>query len=108
MKNKTFNIKTLINKVTKVQTIIFEGDLGIKNAEAIKKVIQKIKFSDYPVTLHLKNIEKLDITSIQIIRVLRKDLIKKGGETDLILEISQNIEQLLKNTGFDRILSNKI
>jgi anti-anti-sigma regulatory factor len=106
MKNKTFSIRTSINKASKSLTITFEGDLAIKNAEAIKKTIQTINFSNDPVTIYLKNIEKFDITSVQTIRALRIYLNNKGNITSILSEIPENFERLLKNTGFDKIMLN--
>ena len=78
MKNKTFIIKTLNNKDSKSQTVVFEGDLGIKNAEAIKNTIQTLRFNSDTVSIHLKSVEKMDITTIQILRALNIALTDKG------------------------------
>jgi anti-anti-sigma regulatory factor len=104
MKNKTFNIRTLIDKDLKEQSVIFEGDLGLNNAEAIKKTIQTLKLNGEAFTIHLKNVEKLDITLIQIIKALRIALFNKGKKTKILSELPQDIERLLKNTGFDKTL----
>lgn len=104
MKAKTFNILTLDSKGAKEQTIVFEGDLGIKNTEAIRSAIQTLKFKSDTINLHLKNVEKLDITSIQNIRALRKALYDRGKNVTTTAELPPEIERLLKNTGFDNSL----
>jgi anti-anti-sigma regulatory factor len=104
MKNKTFIIKILHNKDSKGQTILFEGDLGIKNAEAINATVKTLKFNSDTVSIHLKSVEKLDITTIQVLRALGISLTEKGKKIDLILELPHEIERLMKNTGFDKIL----
>jgi len=104
MKDQPFSIKTSLNQASNSLTIIFEGDLGIKNAEEIKNTIQTIDISGDSVTMHLKNVENLDITSIQTIMALRIFLNSKGKKTNLLLEIPQNIERLLKNTGLDKTM----
>jgi anti-anti-sigma regulatory factor len=103
MKNRTFIIKTLNNKDSKGQTIIFEGDLGIKNAEAIKNTLQTIKVSSDTVSLHLKNVEKLDITTLQILKAFETNLSDKQKTINIVTELPQEIERLLNNTGFDKI-----
>src|SRR5512133_3286582 len=100
MKSKTFTIKSLNNKSLKVQTMIFEGDLGINNAVAIKKTIQAVTFNGDPVTFHLKNVEKLDITLIQTLRALKTVLQKDGIKCSIISEVPREIDRLLTNTGF--------
>lgn len=104
MRNKTFSIKSAINKDSKVQTLTFEGDLGIKNCESIRNTLLAIKFNNGPVTLHLKNVEKLDITSIQIIRAVRKAVASGGGNTEVRMDLSQEISRLLTNAGFGKEL----
>jgi anti-anti-sigma factor len=104
MKNKTFLIKNLTGKDPKVQTLTFEGDLGIKNAEEIKKTIQTMKFSADLVSLQLKNVEKLDITTIQTIIALKNSLKTRGKDVSLTSALPQEIERLLSNTGFEKIL----
>lgn len=104
MKNITFSITTSINRALKAQTLTFEGDLGIKNAGEILKIIQGIKFTVESVTIQLKNIEKLDITSIQTIRALCIALNSQGKKTEIVSGISENFERLLINTGFSNIL----
>jgi len=104
MKNKTFIIKNLTGKDPKIQTVVFEGDLGIKNAEDIKKSIQTTKFSVDTVIFQLKNVEKLDITTIQTLRALRSSLRDKGKNVTLTSDVPQEIERLLLNTGFNKTL----
>jgi len=103
MKNKPFSIVNL-SKGAKGQTVVFEGDLGIKQTEAIKNTMQTLKFNSGVITLQLKNVEKLDITTIQNIRALKNMLTSKGKQVTVISEIPQEIERLLNNTGFNTTL----
>ena len=104
MKNKTFIIKTSNNNNSKAQTVIFEGDLGIKNAASIKNAIQTLKFSGSSIIMHLENVEKLDITTIQTINALKIALKSKGINTEVLAEVPSDIEKLMKNTGFNKTL----
>jgi len=104
MKNKTFLIKTLTSKDTKEQSVVFQGDLGIKNAEAIRNAMLALTFSSESVIIQLKNVEKLDITSIQNIRALKNSLAENGKKVEVHSELSQELERLLTNTGFDKSL----
>jgi hypothetical protein len=104
MKSKTFNVKTSIDKSVNAQTLIFEGDLGIKNAQGIMKTLQALTFSGDSVIMTVKNVEKLDITFIQTIRAIRTALEKDGKKTSIVLELPLEIERLLINTGFDKRL----
>jgi anti-anti-sigma regulatory factor len=104
MKNRTFNIKTSVSKDTNVQTVVFEGDLGIKNAEPILEAIKALKFNAATIILNLKSVEKLDITTIQCLRALRNHLNGLGIKTEVNSHVSPDIERLLINTGFDKTL----
>jgi hypothetical protein len=104
MKNKTFNIKSTVNSKLKSQTVTCEGDLGIKNAAAIKESIQSMNFKSESVTFRLKNVEKFDITSIQTVRAIGYSLLNKGKSVQISAEFPKDIERLMKNTGFDNIL----
>jgi hypothetical protein len=104
MKNKTFIIKTLNEDGSKAETLVIEGDLGIKNAEAIKSAIKSINIKMNSVKIYLKNVGKLDITTIQTIRAFSNDLGNKGKTVSLIAELPSEIERLLTNTGFDKII----
>jgi anti-anti-sigma factor len=104
MKNKSFIIKSSNNKSSNEQTLVFEGDLGIKNAVAIKNMVQSMKFSGNSVVLNLKNVEKLDITTIQTITALENSLNNQGHNTKVLLEIPEEIEKLLENSGFSKTL----
>jgi hypothetical protein len=104
MKSKTFNIKSSIDKLLKVQTLIFEGDLGISNANDIGKTIQSISFSGDKVVIHLRSVVKLDITFIQLIRALQIALENDGKKTEIITEFTQEIERSMISSGVDKII----
>jgi anti-anti-sigma regulatory factor len=104
MKNRTFNIKALNSKDPRIQTVIFEGDLGIKNAGIIHETIQSLKISAESVTLSLKSVEKIDITTIQNIRALRNELTSQGKKVEVTTNLTPEIERLLRNTGFDKTI----
>lgn len=100
MKNKTFLIKTSNNKDTKEHTLLLQGDLGIKNAEALREAIMALKFGTDTIVIELKNVEKLDLTTIQNVTALKNSLMESGKKVDIRLDVSQDIERLLNNTGF--------
>lgn len=104
MKNRSFSVVGIDGKGSKGKTVVFEGDLGIKNAEAIRTTVSTMKYTSDAITIHLKNVEKLDITTIQNIRALRKKLNDGGKKITIKSELPQEIERLLGNTGFDNTL----
>jgi len=104
MKNRTFSIKTQTGRDPKTQTVVFEGDLGIKNAENILDTIRTMKFTGESVMINLKSVEKLDITTIQSLRALKRELTAGGKKVEINATLSPETDRLLKNTGFDKTL----
>ena len=94
MKNKTFSIKTSIDKSSKVQNLFFEGNLALINASAIKKTIQAMTFKSDSIIIHLSSVEKLDITFIQIIRALRIVLENEGKKISTVFDETYTVLQL--------------
>lgn len=104
MKNKSFNIikKGQLNS----QTFVMEGDLSIKNAAAIRKTLLSHKTGG-SVEFHLTNVEKLDITTVQLVYSFRNMLEKEGKKFSLTPELLPETEKLLKATGFENLLGTK-
>jgi hypothetical protein len=104
MKSKTFSITTIADESLNTQTLIFEGNLGLDNAGAIKKTVESITYECSKVIIHLKNVQKLDITFIQILKALRIFLEVDGKNPEIISLLPSDIERLLINSGFNSIL----
>lgn len=101
MKMKTFSINRSVQADS--QTFVMEGDLSIRNAAAIRKTILSHKAGE-SVELHLKNVEKLDITTVQLIFSFRNFIESQGKKFNIIPELKPETEKLLKTTGFENIL----
>lgn len=97
-------IKSVYSKDTKVLTISLEGDLGIKNSEAIIEALRSLKFTANSIIISLRNIEKLDITTIQTLRAFRDYLSGRGLAVETKTDLPQEIDRLLTNTGFGKTL----
>ncbi len=106
MKQKSFNIRNITGKGDKAQTLILEGDLGIKNAAAMTKTLLSLKFNGEKLIFNLRKVEKLDITTIQVVRSFEKYLTDMGIKIEITSEFSDDIKKLLANTGFTSSLSN--
>ena len=106
MKQKSFNIRNITGKGDKAQTLILEGDLGIKNAAAMTKTLLSLKFNGEKLIFNLRKVEKLDITTIQVVRSFEKHLTDMGIKIEITSEFSDDIKKLLANTGFTSSLSN--
>ncbi|HEX2968664.1 MAG TPA: hypothetical protein VHO46_06130 [Bacteroidales bacterium] len=104
MKSKTYNLKVRESSDKKSDILLVEGDLSLKNAVALKKQLQTLKFRRNEVVIQLQNVEKIDITTIQIIRSYRNYLNDKNISTSVIPALAPETEKLIKNTGFETTL----
>lgn len=103
MKQKTFSIKSSVAGDMKSMDVMLEGDLGIRNAAAIKKSLTAIEFQAENAKFHFRNVEKIDITTIQTFAALSRHLHMKGKKAESDVSFSPEICELLKNTGFTSI-----
>jgi anti-anti-sigma regulatory factor len=101
MKNQTFTLK-ISKKDKNTQILSLEGDLSRINAVAIKTVMLESQSSADSITLQIKNVEKLDITTIQIIRAMTSFLNRKGKQVEVISDLKPDSEKLLINSGFSK------
>lgn len=103
MKTQTYKVTASEVKKGKILEVIFEGDLSLKNAGAILKSLQALKTVCHTVVLKIRNVAKLDITTIQTIRVFKTKLSADGKDISVEAELSGETERLLKNSGINSI-----
>jgi anti-anti-sigma regulatory factor len=104
MKQKTFNCKINQGDNPGSLTLILEGDLGLRNSSAIGTFLNSTAFDCEKVTVHLKNVEKLDITTLQYIKALQQQLQASRVKTEIISDLPDELKRLLGNTGFSSLL----
>jgi anti-anti-sigma regulatory factor len=95
-----FNIRTRIDKKTKIQHLILEGDLGVNYIEQIKSKIDSLKIESGDVTVELKKIDSFDLSTFQLLYSLKKTISDKGMSFKIISELPEDIMPVLINTGF--------
>jgi hypothetical protein len=103
VKNKTFDLK-VTGKDPETQKVTIGGDLGIRNGLELKRSLHAIKFRKKKIVIHLRDVEKLDVTTIQTLRAYKGWVIAGGRQAEIITEFSPENLKLLLNAGFDRAL----
>lgn len=103
MKQKTFNCKIVAGKDLTSQTLVLEGDLGMRNSTAIGAFLNSAVFNAENVNVHLKNVEKLDITTIQYVKALEQQLVRNNLKVGIIAELPDELKSLLANSGFSTL-----
>lgn len=105
MKHKTFSFRSSQSNSNGLHELTLEGDLGIRNAVAIRKSLDSVEFNGSSVSMKLRNVEKMDVTSIQNILAFRKTLGKKERSLNISANVTAEIQNLLKNTGLNRLFN---
>ncbi|MGE5419009.1 MAG: hypothetical protein ACM3UT_02440 [Chloroflexota bacterium] len=103
MKTATFKISSSEVNNGEIIEIVLEGDLSIRNAAAILKSIRSLKSGYDTATLKLRNVAKLDITTLQTIRVFKNKLSAEGKNARVEADIPEETRKLLRNSGFDTL-----
>lgn len=100
MKQKTYNIRNNSGTGGNEQSLVLEGDLSIRNSPSILKALQGAKLEAETNIISLKNVEKLDITTLQLLWSLKKKIEGAGKKLVFDAELSADIRRLMANTGF--------
>ncbi len=98
-KDISFNVRLKVDNKTKMQTLVLEGELGISNANAIKAKLLAMNFTS-DLSIKIKNVETLDLSSLQLIYSLVKTLHSKGLKANIESELPERMQESLRNTGF--------
>ena len=101
MQPTLFSIRTRKDKKTNSQHLMFEGDIGLKCIDQIKTRIDSVEIDSKNIVIELNNIRSIDLSTVQLIYSIRKSLMNKGINVVLVTDISEEILQILRNTGFD-------
>ncbi len=107
MNKKTFEIRSLKKRGSNMQTLLLGGDLSTRNAARIKKKLDTVKFSGDTISIHLNNVDNLDITIIQMLYSLINSFISQGKNTKIIPELPEDLEKVVANAGFRELIKHK-
>jgi ABC-type transporter Mla MlaB component len=88
---------------TNTLTIVFSGELLIDNAEAIYAEVKSV-LGDYDsYVLSTDNVGDIDLSFIQLILALEKELKQKKKNVEKNIQIPETLTELFTNTGFETI-----
>ncbi len=92
-------------KTVKMQ---IKGDVILQNLNSIfPEIIANIDKHDN-IHLILNEITELDLSAIQLIYSIKKTCDSNNKKFELVLELPEEIELLLKNSGFEKIVNTNI
>jgi MFS superfamily sulfate permease-like transporter len=100
MTTPTFNVHTRVDKKSKTQVLLLEGEFGLKYIDRIKSRIDSINFDSSNIVIELKNINSIDLSTVQLVYSLKKTLCDKGKTVNIVSEIPEDIVPIIRNAGF--------
>ncbi|MCP4311681.1 MAG: hypothetical protein GY790_10495 [Bacteroidetes bacterium] len=104
MSKASFHNTIKRDKKTGIQTIVLGGDLSIRNAVAIQKKLNAVKYTGDVISIQLKNVENLDITIVQMVYSLTNTLAGQDKIFEINSELPEDLEKVLANAGFREMI----
>jgi anti-anti-sigma regulatory factor len=102
MENVSFE-NTLIGD-TGIQVLV-SGSLEIRDAAGIKNELLLLIANHDHVELQFKNIEKIDLTALQLLMALLQSASDSGKKVSYVFEPTAYISKVLNNSGFNKFIS---
>jgi ABC-type transporter Mla MlaB component len=85
--------------------IVIEGDMGIRNITSIKNSLASMDIRGGTVDIEITNVEKLDITTVQVLAAFKEKLIKNGCKTVITATLPGEIRTLFTKAGLSGIFN---
>lgn len=87
-----------------IQTII-NGGLEIRDSVEMKNELLLLLTNHDHVELHFKNIDKIDLTALQLLMALSRSASDQGKNVHYVFEPTAYISEVLNNSGFNKFIS---
>jgi ABC-type transporter Mla MlaB component len=100
MTTPTFSVHTRFDKKSNTQVLLLEGEFGLKYIDRIKSRIDSINFDSSKIVIELKDINSIDLSTVQLVYSLKKTLCDKGKTVNIVSEIPEDIIPIIRNAGF--------
>jgi len=101
-----FKLAQKTNKQKGISNIEIQGSLTIENCDSIKKKLIEALNNFNELNITLKNINKIDISVIQLFYSLNKTYNEKNKKIIFGTDFSDEISELLKHSGLDNVFIN--
>lgn len=87
----------------------FKGSLTIERAEEVKETLLKaLNSNEQEIFLNLSDIEKIDISFLQILYAANLEAVSKNIKISLKGIVPESIRDVAKITGFDRTIGDNL
>ncbi|TRX71620.1 hypothetical protein [Carboxylicivirga sp. M1479] len=82
----------------------FSGQLIINHIEKITEAVNKLINVNKNLQIEVDNPESVDVTYIQLLLAIKATLSANGKSTEINAELKEEIQTLIKNSGFQYVL----
>lgn len=103
MENLPYSV--ICNELPEQMIIRFSGQLIINHIEKITDEVKNNVKVDKDLQIEIDNPESVDVTFIQLLLTLKTTLKANGKKIIINSELSDDIQTLLKNSGFHYVLN---
>jgi anti-anti-sigma regulatory factor len=86
--------------------ITFSGQLTINNIKKINESVKSHLRSPGAVSIHVKDVDNIDLTFIQLLQAIKNSGKKKGFSVQTGMELPNDLKALLINAGFGKMINN--
>lgn len=100
MKNAKILIEPDSGKKEEQVSIRLEGDLTIRNMEALKEKLAPLTEQAEKLSMEVRNVESMDLSFIQLIQSLSQSMTANGKGLSVSLSLQKEVKELLEKTGF--------
>ncbi len=94
----------IANKTTEEKgsvKLVLEGELTLANASEIKNIFSESANEYEKINISLKNIKSIDLSFVQLLKSLKNNTLKNKKKLEIDYDLSQNILELLNNSGIN-------
>jgi len=100
---KSFNVQ--INEKKNLTEIRLSGNLTVNHSEVIHKKILSVIEKSKKITIHLDDVENIDLTIVQLLYSAKRTFLKGGKEFSTIANLPPDLSLLLERNGLKNILN---
>lgn len=97
--------KVIFNELPEKTIVRFSGQLIINHIEKISSTVKSELKSDKDLTVEIDNPESVDVTFIQLLLAIKATLKANGKSVTINAELSEDVEALIQNSGFQYVIN---
>lgn len=103
MSKINFTLTPIKNDKKKIAKVLIQGNIVLKELEQLHNDLKNAAMNYDELEILMKNIEAIDLPAIQLLFSMKKTFQQDNKTLRVTLDFSEDIRELLKNTGFENL-----